>query len=100
MTKTCLTCEYFEPTTDTCCNPTGDHVGNEMCSDDSCERWSDGTALSSTGRIRAASSTNGPIKASGCLPEPYWPYPKCAMRLIQSITTPKTITSSYLQRSM
>ena len=51
MTKTCLTCEYFEPTTDTCCNPTGDHVGNEMCSDDSCERWSDGTALSSTGRI-------------------------------------------------
>ena len=51
MTKTCLTCEHFEPTTDTCCNPRSDHVGDEMYSDDSCERWSDGTALSSTGRI-------------------------------------------------
>ena len=39
MTKTCLTCEYFEPTTDTCCNPRSDHVGDEMYSDNSCERW-------------------------------------------------------------
>ena len=39
MTKTCLTCEHFEPTTDTCCNPRSDHVGDEMYSEDSCERW-------------------------------------------------------------
>lgn len=51
MTKTCLTCEYFEPTTCTCCNPRSDHVGDETYSDNSCDRWSDGTALSSTGRI-------------------------------------------------
>lgn len=51
MTKTCLTCEHFDPTTDTCCNPRSDHVGDEMHSEDSCERWSYWTALSSTGRI-------------------------------------------------
>ena len=39
MTKTCRTCEYFEPTTDTCCNPTSDHVRDEMYSDNSCKSW-------------------------------------------------------------
>jgi len=39
MTKTCLTCEYFEATTDTCCNPRSDHVGDEMYSDNSCKSW-------------------------------------------------------------
>ena len=39
MVKTCRTCEYFEPTTDTCCNPRSDHVGDEMYSDNSCDSW-------------------------------------------------------------
>lgn len=51
IARTYRTCEHFEPTTDICCNPRNDHVGDEMYSDNSCERWSDGTALSSTGRI-------------------------------------------------
>ena len=39
MTKTCLTCEYLEHTTCTCCNPRSDHVGDEMYSDNSCKSW-------------------------------------------------------------
>lgn len=37
--KTCRTCEHSETISGTCCNPRSDHVGDEMYSEDSCERW-------------------------------------------------------------
>lgn len=39
MTKTCRTCEYADPSWSICCNPRSDHIGSELYSDDSCERW-------------------------------------------------------------
>lgn len=39
MTKTCLTCEYADPSWSICCNPRSDHIGSELYSDDSCESW-------------------------------------------------------------